>query len=36
MLRRRFLAIPALLASGRLAAADRDLWQRLQDGGSCC
>ncbi|BDT56722.1 phosphoglycerate mutase [Massilia varians] len=32
MLRRRFLAIPALLASGRLAAADRDLWQRLQDG----
>lgn len=33
MLRRRFLAIPALLASGRLAAADRDLWQRLQDGG---
>ena len=33
MLRRRFLAISALLASGRLAAADRDLWQRLHEGG---
>lgn len=33
MLRRRFLAISALLASGRLVAAERDLWQRLQEGG---
>lgn len=33
MLRRRFLAISALLASGRLAAAERDLWQRLHEGG---
>lgn len=33
MLRRRFLALSALLASGRLAAADRDLWRRLQEGG---
>ncbi len=33
MLRRRFLALSALLASGRLAAADSDLWQRLHEGG---
>ncbi|KFI05273.1 histidine phosphatase family protein [Massilia sp. BSC265] len=33
MLRRRFLAVSALLAGGRLAAADRDLWQRLHEGG---
>ena len=33
MHRRRFLAMSALLASGRPAAADRDLWQRLHEGG---
>ena len=33
MLRRRFLAIPALLTGGGLAAAERDLWQRLHEGG---
>lgn len=33
MLRRRFLAIPALLASGCPAAADSELWQRLHEGG---
>ena len=33
MLRRRFLAIYALLASGRLAAAGSELWQRLHEGG---
>ncbi|MFN3791438.1 histidine phosphatase family protein [Massilia sp.] len=33
MLRRRFLALSALLASGSLAAAGRDLWQGLQEGG---
>lgn len=33
MLRRRFLAVSAVLASASLAASGRDLWQRLQDGG---
>lgn len=33
MLRRRFIALSALLASGRLAAADSGLWQRLHEGG---
>ena len=33
MLRRRFLALSALLTGGRLAAADRDLWQGLHEGG---
>ncbi len=33
MLRRRFLAATAVLASGPLAAQDADLWQRLQGGG---
>lgn len=33
MLRRRFLAMSAFLASARLAAADRGLWQRLHEGG---
>lgn len=32
MHRRRFLAVPALLAGPRLAAADRDLWPRLREG----
>jgi len=33
MLRRRFLASTAALACAPLAAADPDLWQRLQSGG---
>lgn len=33
MLRRRFLLVAALLASGPLMAADSDLWQRLHEGG---
>jgi broad specificity phosphatase PhoE len=33
MLRRCFLALIVLLASAPLAAADDDLWQRLQGGG---
>lgn len=33
MLRRRFLLVAALLASSPLAAAERDLWQRLHEGG---
>ena len=33
MLRRGFLAVIALFASGSLRAADADLWQRLQAGG---
>jgi len=33
MLRRRFLAFTACLASASLRARDADLWQRLQSGG---
>ncbi|MCC2972892.1 histidine phosphatase family protein [Massilia sp. IC2-476] len=33
MLRRRFLAVTAALASAPLLAFDADLWQRLQSGG---
>jgi len=33
MLRRRFLALSALLAGAPLRAQDADLWQRLQSGG---
>lgn len=33
MLRRRFLAVTAALAGAPLAAADKDLWQRLHAGG---
>ncbi|RZA33955.1 MAG: histidine phosphatase family protein [Lysobacteraceae bacterium] len=33
MLRRRLLAVLTLLASAPLAAAEADLWQRLQGGG---
>ena len=33
MLRRRFLLLGALFASGPLFAADADLWRRLQAGG---